>query len=77
MFLSAEPEMLQAQHLHSPRSRQKHQAKAPQSGEMLSFGGDFAHHLSEMTEFVIAQSALPLLAHKLRNPFRWVSPDDV
>ena len=77
MFLPTEPEPLQSQHLHSPKSRQKHQANGPQSGEMLTFRGDLAHHLSKVTEFVIAQSALPPLASELPNAFCRVSSDDV
>jgi hypothetical protein len=44
---------------------------------VLTFRGNLTHHLSKVTQFVIAQSALSPLASELPNTFRWISPDDV
>src|SRR3984893_10569854 len=77
VLLSVEPEPLQSQHLHSSKSRKKHQANGSQSGRMLPFRRGLAHHLSELREFVIAQSALLSFAGELPNAFRGISPYDL
>ncbi len=77
MFPPTEPEPLKSQHLHSPKSRQKHQANGAQSGGVLPCRGSLPHHLSKVTEFISAQSPLPSLASELPNAFCRISSDDV
>ena len=44
---------------------------------MLTFGRRVAHDLTQVAEFVIAQSPLPPLASELPNTFGWIFADDV
>jgi hypothetical protein len=44
---------------------------------VLTCRGSLPHHLSKLTEFIIAQSPLPSLASELPNACCRISSDDV
>ena len=53
MFILADPETLEAQHLHSPKSRQKHCANGSEPRRMLALGRHILHDLPQVTEFIV------------------------